>query len=153
MTINFLKSFLDRFLNLEDNAVQIENKWDVIHVTGVQLDHIGEFLIPRRFNEEDEDYRKRLLGQIAINTSMGDIEDLIRIFKIISNATNVRIIFHGQGVFGVEFNATEIYLFDFNNLPAGGCKISYVHLVDENTFTFDEEFLGFDGGELAENIL
>jgi len=111
--INFLKKFLDRFKKLEETSVQIENKWDIFTVEGVQLDHIGEFLLPRNFNETDENYKKRLLSQIAINTSMGDIEDLIRIFKIISNATRVRIINHGNGIFAVELNATEVYLLDF----------------------------------------
>lgn len=153
-TVRFIERLLDGFQSLETDSTSIENKWNVFTDTGVELDGIGEILnLERTYNETDTDYRERLLSQIAINTSKGDINDLIRVFKLISDATKVRIINHGIGLFAVEINATELYLIDAINIPAGGCRIASLVMYDDSTFTFDDDLLGMDSGELAENIL
>ena len=151
--VKFIDGLLLKFNDLENDAISIENKWNIFTATNQELDHIGNMLDILRFTDTDDDYRKRLLSKIAINTSKGDIEDLKRVFKIISDATKVRIINHNDGMFGVELNATELYSVDFLNIPSAGFRIAYIHQYDDNTFTLDDDLLGLDNGELAENIL
>jgi len=150
---NFILDVLRSFKTTENTASLLTAKWDVDFDFGKALDHIGEIFNTPRFGLTDEEYRTKLLGVIAVNTSKGDVEDLIRVFKIITNAIKVRVINIGNGLFDVELQGDEVYNIDvINQIPAGGTRINHVYLYDSGTFEFDNDNLGFDQGELNESI-
>lgn len=150
----FILRLLESFVELENDSLEMSDKWNLKTTYGVALDHIGQILNVSRQGLTDSNYRKKMIGQIAVNSSLGSIEDLIRVFKLISNATHVRILNNNDGTFNVELTGDEVYNLDqINNIPAGGTGIGHVYLVDDETFTFDDDDLGFDNGLLTENII
>ena len=151
----FISKLIEAFIPLEEDGIDIDTKWNVNVNTGDMLDQIGDIFELDRGILSDDDYRNKILAQIGINTSIGNINDLIRVFKIISNAENVRIITLGSGLMDVELKGDELYIDveDINRIPAGGCGIGHIYLWDDSTFTLDDDFLGLDQGLLTKNIL
>jgi hypothetical protein len=150
----FILRLLESFVELENDSLEMSDKWNLKTTYGVALDQIGQILNVSRQGLTDSNYRKKMIGQIAVNFSLGSIEDLIRVFKLISNATHVRILNNNDGTFNVELTGDEVYNLDqINNIPAGGTGIGHVYLVDDGTFVMDDFLLGLDSGELAENII
>lgn len=150
----FILRLLESFVELENDSLEMSDKWNLKTTYGVALDQIGQILNVSRQGLTDSNYRTKMIGQIAVNSSLGSIEDLIRVFKLISNASHVRILNNDDGTFNVELTGDEVYNLDqINNIPAGGTGIGHVYLVDDESFTFDEDDLGFDNGLLPENII
>ena len=150
----FILRLLESFVELENDSLEMSDKWNLKTTYGVALDQIGQILNVSRQGLTDSNYRTKMIGQIAVNSSLGSIEDLIRVFKLISNASHVRILNNNGGTFNVELTGDEVYNLDqINNIPAGGTGIGHVYLVDDESFTFDEDDLGFDNGLLPENII
>ena len=150
---DFILNILKAFQETETTAIDTTFKWDINTTKWQALDQIGAMYNTPRLGLSDEDYRIKLIGVIAVNNSKGDIEDLIRVFKTITNAKKVRILNNHNGLFDVELDGDEIYNVEIlNQIPAGGTGINHIYLVDPDTFTFDDDNLGFDMGELAENV-
>lgn len=150
----FILRLLESFVELENDSLEMSDKWNLKTTYGVALDQIGQILNVSRQGLTDSNYRTKMIGQIAVNSSLGSVEDLIRVFKLISNASHVRILNNNDGTFNVELTGDEVYNLDqINNIPAGGTGIGHVYLVDDMTFTMDEDDLGLDNGLLPENII
>lgn len=56
---------------------------------GIQLDNLGTIFNTPRNGLTDEQYRQRIIGKIAENTSEGTPKDIINLFKILMQASEI----------------------------------------------------------------
>jgi len=150
----FVKAFSERFNELETTALEVETRWNYKTSTGAALDDIAAVLKIKRLDASDEDLRRRIGGIIALNNCTGSIKSLQQVLKILMNATSVRILVHGDGMFDIELAGEDIDEWGVDLIkqtPAAGCGIGHVYIVELDTFTFDSDTLGLDSGKLAES--
>lgn len=125
-------------------------KWYIESSSGKALDHIASIFRLTRLGQDDTTLRRRIKSIIAVNYCTGSINSIITALKILFESPYVRIINLGNGLMRAEVQTTDDWAVSFlNDVPAAGCKFTGVILWDENTFTFDDDNLGFDMGELA----
>lgn len=87
---NFLSIFLNQVQNLEDANIGLSNTNNIYTATGYQLDIIGKLVGSSRLSgETDDNYRLRLLGLIAVNSSDGTPESVINAARAVTQATDV----------------------------------------------------------------
>ena len=151
----FILSLIGHFRPIEDDTDELGLKWNLETDYGVALDHIGAVFNIARGSLNDENYRALISTEISVNTSLGTISDLQRVLKIITNAEKVKILNMGNGLFDIElYEGDTVYnLSALRRIASAGTMIRHIYLVDDFTFTFDEDDLGFDEGELAENLI
>jgi len=150
----FIKAFTERFNDLEITALEVDSRWNYKTSSGATLDDIAAILKIKRLAASDEDLRRRIGAVSALNSCTGSIESLQQVLKILLNATAVRVLVNGNGMFDLEITGDSIDLWGVDYIrktPAGGCGVGHMYLYDENTFTFDDDSRGFDLGELAES--
>lgn len=82
-TYNFVKAFLEEVSDVYDLAESVLNSRDLNTATGKELDYIGLLVGELRQSRSDEDFRIGIKLRIAINTSKGTIEDIIRILELL----------------------------------------------------------------------
>lgn len=82
-TYNFVKAFLEEVSNIYDLAENVLNSRDIDTATGKELDYIGFLVGELRQSRSDEDFRVGIKLRIAINTSKGTVEDIIRILNLL----------------------------------------------------------------------
>lgn len=85
-----LNAFTAQIQNLENTLFTVLNGRDIFHATGAQLDAVGGVVgLPRQPAWGDTLYQALLVAQVGVNTSQGTPEQIISIFKTMSQATHV----------------------------------------------------------------
>ncbi len=77
---------------IESAAHKLYQKYDIDLSDGTQLDVIGELLNKKRENVSDAVYKVLLKGQAAANSSEGSFTDVYDVTKILTNASQIKII-------------------------------------------------------------
>lgn len=86
-----IRAFVSEMQDAENVNWQLYSERSIFTAEGAQLDGLGQILgIDRLPGESDDDYRERLLFQAYINNSTGTPEELIRILKFLTKASEVR---------------------------------------------------------------
>lgn len=89
-----LKSILDAFnlqvQELENTIVDLNTRLDLNNISGALLDAFGTIVGQSRLNYDDTFYRLLILIKIGKNTSQGNPESPIQIYKMITQATKVQ---------------------------------------------------------------
>jgi hypothetical protein len=88
--------------DFEDAAQQLFTRLSIDDSEGVQLDGIGAIIGQDRNALTDALYRLFIRGKIGQNTSEGEIEKVLDVWRLISNADNIRL---------VEVFPAEIWLY------------------------------------------
>lgn len=81
----------DPVQDLEDAFFTLYQRLDINFQVNGQLDLIGTIVGESRNGLSDAEYRVALKGRIAVNNSKGTIEDVIQLWKLFSNATQVQV--------------------------------------------------------------
>jgi len=94
------------FTDLIGTQIQdIENKVRVLYFrysieysSGKMLDNIGEIIGQSRKGMDDENYRKFIRAKIGLNSSEGNIDHIIKVWKLLTGTDNVELqeIFPGK---------------------------------------------------------
>lgn len=87
--VALIDSWTGQIQELEDIIFAMSVNRSVLQGEGVQLDLIGQILNVPRDARNDDDYRIALLAKIAQNVSSGTPEDVISIFKLITESAKV----------------------------------------------------------------
>lgn len=66
--------------------------------TGDQLDQIGGLVDMPRGGSEDVDYRRRIRAKVAVNRSLGLVNDIIRVVRLVVNDAGVAVEIDQQGI-------------------------------------------------------
>lgn len=85
-----LNSFNAQVQELENTIVDLNTRLDINQISGALLDAFGTIVGQDRLNYDDVFYRILLLIKIGKNTSQGDPEKVIQIYKLITQAVKVQ---------------------------------------------------------------
>jgi len=85
-----LNAFNAQVQELENTIVDLNRRLDINNISGKLLDAFGTIVGQDRLNYDDTFYRILLLIKIGKNTSQGDPEKVIQIYKLITQATKVQ---------------------------------------------------------------
>lgn len=85
-----LNAFNAQVQELENTIVDLNSRLDINAISGALLDAFGTIVGQDRLNYDDAFYRILLLIKIGKNTSQGDPEKAIQIYKLITQATKVQ---------------------------------------------------------------
>ena len=103
-----IKAFAESYQEADDANQQLLSERSLETAFGVQLDGLGEILgLPREDGESDDDYRERLIFQSFINNASGTPEDVMRVLKFLTNATQVGYNELDFGAYQMWTNGTE----------------------------------------------
>lgn len=96
--INFQKSltaFIEQIQKIEDELADMNIFRYLSDAYGEQLDNIGKIVgLPRPPGMADTPYRLEIYGQIKINISQGQSEQLIQVYALFTGTTQVRLFEH-----------------------------------------------------------
>lgn len=168
---SIISAYTEQFQELEDvfHRIRIERTLDAAR--GQQLDNIGDVVVQDRQGFDDDFYKILLFVKIGQNTSFGEPEKLISIFKLITSATKVHYQNLGNAQIMLASNGTiDSTLVDFifenmQKVTAGGVRLNFIELFSPNdeAFAFDgspSQDLGFGdataptiGGKFAQLLL
>lgn len=84
-----IQAFIDQYQLTENMFFDLLNFRSINSAVGAQLDILGAIVGEDRRGRTDEPYRKAIVAKIGINTSKGTPEEVIAIFKFVTNATRV----------------------------------------------------------------
>jgi hypothetical protein len=87
-----LDTYVGDVQDLENALWSLGTSMDIFSSTGVQLDMWGNILNQPRNGLSDTPYQGVLLAKIAQNVSQGTPEDVIRVYKLLMNASYVEYI-------------------------------------------------------------
>jgi hypothetical protein len=89
---SLLTSFILQVQVIENVLTDMNNLRYLGQASGQQLDNIGEIVgIPRPIGTSDAAYFLEILGQIKINISQGQPEQIIQVFLLFTGVTQVRL--------------------------------------------------------------
>ena len=158
-----IEIYSDQIQELENLLFPMfEERLNIQKAIGQQLDEIGEIVVQKRGSATDERYRLLLLVKIGINTSQGTPENVIQIFKLMTESDYVHLI--NLGLAEIELEGTTGFIdqdevnFIFNSahqLVAAGVRVNdirCVHPTDAFGFAGSDNnppYLGFTSGEFS----
>jgi len=138
------------------------NRMDVNTAIGQQLDELGFIVDEQRQGKSDADYRKSIIIKIGINTSKGDPEKVISIFKLLTDSVFVHYLNLGGAELELETTTEFVdqdevnFIFDnVHRFVSAGVRVGEIRCVDPIlAFGFagiddNPTFKGFDEGCLA----
>lgn len=85
------------FQTIYDTLVAIEASRKIDVAVGAQLDQIGAIVIQPRDTLDDAVYRQRIRAKIAVNRSVGVIDDVARIARLVLNSAAPDIVVDSGG--------------------------------------------------------
>ncbi len=164
--------FGDQVQELEDMLWQLFSRLDLSGSSGIQLDRIGSIVGQPRLGLDDDLYRIWITARIGQNTSEGDIERVISIWRLFNpDAASIQLVEHFPAEVAIYSDAPidpvdpadPVYgdqIFSFMQRVLGaGIRFGYSAVFDpDNAFGFAESTnsAGFGdstnpdiGGELA----
>jgi len=129
--------------DLEDAYFTLFEQLNINNQVAGQLDQIGTIVGQNRLGLDDESYRIALKGRIGVNNSKGTIENIIQLFKLMTNASRVDVIENYpaevQVDIDVPINSTiiELAIAFIEQIIAAGVGYGGTKLIDpDNAFAF-----------------
>lgn len=129
--------------DLEDALFPFYDRLNIEISEGVQLNGIGDIVDQDRLGLSDIIYRLFIRARIGANVSEGDIERLIEVWKLITQANVVKL----EEIYPAEVNlATDVALPDelidfayalIQEVSAGGVGVGITTFLPEDAFAFD----------------
>jgi len=129
--------FGNQIQSLENAMRTMYYRLNIDRMEGEELDQIGTIVNQSRLGYDDDFYRLMLKVKIGINVSVGDIEKIITLWKLIAGTTNVAL----REIFPAKIKLeTDVYLTDaeflflkdaISQALAGGVGLDI--LVDDST--------------------
>ncbi len=86
-----LEIYLEEVQELEQTIYDFKRSKSLSEATGFQLDIIGEQIGRRREGLADEEYRRLLRVQVALNTSQGQTKTLLDLWRYLLNTDDVSL--------------------------------------------------------------
>lgn len=84
--------FLNEVQSIEDALYALLDKLNIDNMSGIQLDNIGDIIGQSRSGMADTIYKLFIKAKIGQNISCGDIERIISIWKLMSQAGIVQLL-------------------------------------------------------------
>lgn len=145
-----LKAFASEIQELENTYFDLLEKRSFDTAIGYQLDRIGVILGETRQGLNDDEYRIRLKAKVFKNTSFGEPERIITLFKLLVNPNIIHISDLELSTIIIasdyEFNSVDT-LFTIINYMSGALPVT-VRIDDIVTFDADAP-LSLDGDSLG----
>lgn len=126
---------------LENAILSMDRILDPNSQAGKGLDLLGEIVGAKRQGRSDDTYRLIVKIKIASNTSHGTREEIIKIWKMFSGATDIEVKELGNATIEIASNSQIIFGVDdyvrelFKSIVAGGVEI-YSYYYPEYPFAF-----------------
>lgn len=142
-----LSAFLEQIQTIEIALTGMNTLRYLPNAVGVQLDNIGEIVgIVRPAGASDAQYLLDIYGQIKINTSQGQPEQVIQTFLLFTGASQVRLFEFPPGDVLLEssYNPPSLMAFEsiiniINEVLPAGCRSIGLVVYDPVTpFTYSE---------------
>lgn len=83
-------AFTEQIQDLENAIYGLFGKLDIENIGGYQLDRLGAIVGQDRLGQTDAGYRLFIYAKIATNNSQGTAEEIMSIFKLITQSTFVQ---------------------------------------------------------------
>lgn len=125
---------------------------------GVQLDLVGKIVGQPRNGLSDADYLLYLRAKIAVESSIGTVEDLLTVASLIDPGNSIHVQYAGPATLTItvveritQATATALDAFLHQAAP-DGVRVILIYTLEPsaNTFTFDGTvYQAFDNGYLA----
>ena len=148
-----LESFVEQIQKLEDATYGMFGMLSIENSEGVQLDKIGEIVEQKRESFSDQEYRILLYAKIGVNISNGEINRVIDIWKLITNANIVHLIEMFPASLALESSnevppeLLEIAYEMISKIVGAGIKIDHLTtFTEDNAFAFAGSSIGNPGG-------
>lgn len=137
--------FGDQVQELEDMLWQLFSRLDLNGSSGIQLDRIGSIVSQPRLGLNDDLYRIWITARIGRNTSEGDIERVISIWRLFNpDAANIQLVEHFPAEVAIYSDAPldpaySDRIFAFMQQATGaGIRFGYSAVFDpDNAFGFE----------------
>ena len=127
---DYTNSFLDESNELENIFQDLLDDRSVDTAVGVQLDQVGLLVGELRNRRDDEEFRNAIKLKIAVNTSSGTVEDIIRVIKLLfGEETGSTVLRTGKALLTIfidEDKPTDDIIPFLQQVLAAGVKIDSV---------------------------
>lgn len=141
-----LTVFLSELDEVEQTLIDIQIYKAIDSAFGFQLDQIGAIIGRTRDGYFDSDYRSRLKLQIGINTSEGDADKILTVWKSLTSSEIVSISenFPAEITLTAQTSAVDPTIIDeMHRVVSAGVGLNFI-ISDGNPFAFfDADGLGF----------
>jgi hypothetical protein len=104
----FLTAIAQEIQELEDAHLQLLTLRGVNTATGATLEAIGRFVGEPPSGLSDDLYRRRIRARIRANRSMGTIEDLIAITRLVLNDSTAGVVVRQTGIAALTMRVSEV---------------------------------------------
>jgi hypothetical protein len=142
---NLIAAFVESTQDYEDLVYPLFTLLDIDTMEGVQLDGIGSIVNEARQGRSDAEYREAIRVRISLNTSSGEPETVIWLFKTLTDPTGaidyVEDYPAGYVIYGDGDQFAELLAAMEASSPAG----VYVGLLDFLVWEDDDPALWEDG--------
>lgn len=127
---DYTNSFLEESNELENIFQDLLDDRSVDTAVGVQLDQVGLLVGELRNRRDDEEFRNAIKLKIAVNTSSGTVEDIIRVIKLLfGEETGSTVLRTGKALLTIfidEDEPTDDIIPFLQQVLAAGVKIDSV---------------------------
>ncbi|MCP4481427.1 MAG: DUF2612 domain-containing protein [bacterium] len=138
-------SFCNQIQDIENALCSLYGRLDIDNITGNDLDNIGKIVGQDRLGFTDDIYRILIYTRIAINVSGGIPENIISIFQILTQCTEVEFLeifpagVHIMANLEIDSSLTDYIKEALESSLAAGVTLSGVGYYDPtNAFTFTD---------------
>jgi hypothetical protein len=147
-----LTAFIEQVQTIEDSLEDMNTARYIDDAIGQQLDNLGQIVgITRPPGASDAVYRNLILGQIKINTSQGQPEQVIQLFLLLTSAPfvilyegyNADIVLESSYQIPNQAMADELITILSQATPAGVRIDDIVSFDPDMAFSYDGNLSGF----------
>lgn len=150
--LSLIEVWVGQIQELEEILYDLSTSRSIANGIGQQLDLLGELLGKAREGRSDADYKIVLLAKVAQNISRGTPEDVIGVFKILTNSLSVQLSdgYNGEVYLLADhaLSQTEVntILREMDSVVSAGVRINAV-----GSFDPDDSF-AFNGTDIAKGF-
>ena len=81
----------EKLIRVEGQLYDLSNQWDIEEAKAILLDRIGKIVAEPRDGNNDELYRLLIKLRILLNTTRGNVNDIIKVIKFLYSSQSVHI--------------------------------------------------------------
>ena len=105
----------DQYIKLEGQIYELSKQWDIEAAKGILLDRIGKIVAEPRDGNDDELYRLLIKLRILLNTTRGNVNDIIKVIKFLYSSEVIEIIPNYPAALTIVHDGQQEYI-DFNRI-------------------------------------
>lgn len=139
-----IRAYIDQIQDLENAYFSLRTRLSISQSEGVQLDGIGKIVGEPRGENDDPRYRVLLFARIGTNVSEGLPENIINVFKLLTeadwvqyqNLNDAQIMLTGTATFADQDEVN--FIFDsIQKAVSGGVRVNHIICSDtDEAFAF-----------------